>query len=192
MYSWNAVFNWIADRKVIICQPVYLLSSKTVTIHAKPWHTPPFCGPLIVMTLIRLLEKQIPFWKPKWLTAHRLQRQRPRRCYFPAITSHSVWTPCVWSAQKSINSSMLTACLELLLWTICLVSPFCLRAQTGMYGSFKAQISLDLQFFSFFLFSTYSQWDFCGKIGPLSTKHDTCVGVRWCANSHNGSDGSKT
>lgn len=98
----------------------------------------------------------------------------------------------MWSAQNSINSSMLTACLELLLWTICLVSPFYCELRLECMAAFKAQISIDLQFLSLFLFSTYSQWDFCGKIGPLSTKHDTCVGVRWCANSHNGSDGSKT
>lgn len=98
----------------------------------------------------------------------------------------------MWLAQKSINSSMLTVCLEVLLWTICLVSPFYCKLRLECMAAFKAQISLDLQYFCFFFFSTYSQWDFYGEIGPLSTKHDTCVGVCWCANSHNGCNRSKT
>lgn len=62
----------------------------------------------------------------------------------------------MWSAQKSINSSMLMACSEVLLWTICLVSPFYCKLRLECLAAFKAQISLDLQFFCFFLFSTYS------------------------------------
>ncbi len=104
VYSWNAVFNWIANRKAIICQAVYLLSSKTVTIHAKPWHTPPFCGPLIVITLIRLLEKQIPFWKPKWLTACVYNANVPDAVIFQQLLHTSVWTQglCWCDRPKSL------------------------------------------------------------------------------------------
>lgn len=94
--------------------------------------------------------------------------------------------------KKSINSSMLMGCLKRAAVDHLFGVAVLLRAQTGMYGShFKAHISPDLQFFCFFLLSTYSNWGFCGEIGPLSTKHDTCVGVCQCAISRNGCNGSK-
>lgn len=57
----------------------------------------------------------------------------------------------MWSAQKSINSSMLTACLELLLWTICLVSPFIASSDWNVWLLLKHRFPLTCNFFlSFF------------------------------------------